>query len=128
MSKRTNYNIGTAMVIIGGLLYASMYKYLYNTGYLFLLWLSCITIIGGGLLLIYITRDLHKASENIQRIEQSIKSPDPAQRIVITITVNDLNIEIINMTLQETISALEISKIQLIHQYTVKPIEIVKNK
>jgi hypothetical protein len=121
MSKKLNYIVGAAMVAIGIILVATTYKIALRADKTFVLFLCAyMSLIGGGLLLIWVTREVHKAAENLQRIEQSIETPgqeQPAPQIIITIASNGINVMANGMTLPEIISTLEISKLQMINQH-----------
>lgn len=118
MRAKLNYVAGSIM-IVAGMLLAAMYKTEMAINLFLLLILVCFILIGSGLLVIYFTRSLHKASEKLQQIEQSIteaeQTPEDVSRIIIT-TLNGMAIECSNMDFHERISALEVAKVTPINQ------------
>jgi uncharacterized membrane protein len=137
MSKRLDYIMGIIMVVVGIVLVTTTYKLALVSGKLFALFLvSYMLLIGGGLLLLYVTKEVHKAAENLQRIEELIEKPVQEQstpqgvsQIILTLHEGGgVGIEARNVDFEQVIATLEVTKIQLIKQYTgsSKPIEIVK--
>ena len=134
MGKKLNYIIG-AILIAAGILLAATYKFAMVNNLLGPVILISIVLIGRGTLLIYTTRSLHKAVDNLQQIEQSItdktvdnlqqieqsiteaeQTPEDVGTITITRTHNGMSIECSNMDFHERISALEVAKSVLINQ------------
>lgn len=120
-SKNFNYAVGSGLIITGIVVVARTYEIAMagsqtiRAAFL----LAYILLIGGGMLLIYVTRSLHKAADNLQQIERSIieaaeQTPDVG-RITITCTQNGMTIECSDMDFHERISALEVAKITLIN-------------
>ncbi len=118
---------GIFMLAIGIVLVAATYNAVAVTSNLVFAYIS---LLGGGMALVFVTRRADKAFENLHKVEQSIDQKVPPSQIVITITNEGVNIQANNMDFNDMIAILEISKLQLINQSisSQKTIEIVKKK
>lgn len=119
MSKNLNYITGTILITAGALL-VLIYKVALADNLILPVLFGCLILFGGGVLLIYVTRDLHKATDHLQQIEQSIEDgkevPEGTGQIIITCANNGITVTPHNMSFQDSIAALEVGKLTLIDQ------------